>query len=340
MNESLPADISSDPNIQRFIRAESIFMPYVTKHREEVRKRQSASGQPQGVRFAHYTSADAALKILQTKRIWMRNTTCMADFREVQHGYDLLQKCFDDAAKREFAEALDMCAPGAAMQAINHFNGFWQTNSNLNIYIASVSEHDAKEDTHGRLSMWRAFGNHPSRVAIVIRVPDFSGALQALNIIFSPVAYLTEKEVRDNFRDISNNIAREAEFLRTFDDNQIIRFVFTMLFAGVTCLKHEGFSEEREWRSIYCPQFLKSDLVELSLETIAGVPQHIQKIPLDRSVSSALADIDLSQMLDRVIIGPSQYPWVLYQAFAEVLEKIGVPGARNRVFVSGIPIRS
>jgi hypothetical protein len=41
-------------------------------------------------RFAHYTSADAALKIIASKRLWMRNTTCMTDYREVDHGRDIL----------------------------------------------------------------------------------------------------------------------------------------------------------------------------------------------------------------------------------------------------------
>ena len=40
-------------------------------------------------RFVHYTSADNALKIIRTKRLWMRNTTCMADYREVEHGYQI-----------------------------------------------------------------------------------------------------------------------------------------------------------------------------------------------------------------------------------------------------------
>ena len=39
-----------------------------------------------------------------------------------------------------------------------------------------------------------------------------------------------------------------------------------------------------------------------------------------------------------VIIGPSQYPWVIAQAFGEELEKVGV--SRHTVRVSEIPIRT
>jgi hypothetical protein len=39
-------------------------------------------------RFVHYTSAENGLKIIKGKTVWMRNTNCMSDYREVRHGYD------------------------------------------------------------------------------------------------------------------------------------------------------------------------------------------------------------------------------------------------------------
>ena len=58
------------------------------------------------------------------------------------------------------------------------------------------------------------------------------------------------------------------------------------------------------------------------------------------NVSEDLADIDMTRIFDRLIIGPSPYPWVMYQAFVAALAEIGVPDASNRVFVSDIPIRA
>ena len=80
-----------------------------------------------------------------------------------------------------------------------------------------------------------------------------------------------------------------------------------MLVAGVCCLKHEGFLEEREWRVIYAPNRSSSPLIESSTETIGGIPQIVYKLPLDVAVSDAIADLDLSRMFDRLIIGPSQF---------------------------------
>jgi hypothetical protein len=68
------------------VRLEGIFMPYARRQRDGLYD----SGAKPAARFVHYTSAEAALKIIESKRVWMRNTTCMADYREVQHGFEML----------------------------------------------------------------------------------------------------------------------------------------------------------------------------------------------------------------------------------------------------------
>jgi hypothetical protein len=120
----------------------------------------------------------------------------------------------------------------------------------------------------------------------------------------------------------------------------VIWTVFVMLLVGVTCLKHEGFQEEREWRLIYSPKRMPSTLVESSTETVGGIPQIVYKFPIDGTVSEALGQLDLSRIFDRVIIGPSPYPWVMYEAFVEALVKAGVTDATARVVISNIPIRA
>jgi hypothetical protein len=73
---------------------------------------------------------------------------------------------------------------------------------------------------------------------------------------------------------------------------------------------------------------------------VAGVPQFVFKLPLDAAVSADLADIDLGKMLDRLIVGPSQYPFVMWSAFVKALEDAGVAEPEKKVFISGIPIRT
>jgi Protein of unknown function (DUF2971) len=203
-----------------------------------------------------------------------------------------------------------------------------------------VSEQDASEDLYGRLSMWRAFGGNAARVAIIFKIPYQTPAAIALNIIFSPVSYLTEPEIQDVFREVIGNINREQEFLRSVSQHELVATVFIMLISSVTCLKHRGFLEEREWRVVYAPMRQSSPFITRMTREVAGVPQPVYQLPLDKSVSPILKDIDLPQMFDRLIIGPSPYPWPIYQAFVDILTRAGVPDASERVWASRIPIRA
>jgi hypothetical protein len=131
-----------------------------------------------------------------------------------------------------------------------------------------------------------------------------------------------------------------CDFLRSVDRQTILATVFTMLRAGAICLKHEGFREELEWRAIFSPTLRPSPSMQSSTEVIGGVPQLVYKFPLDGKVSPDLEELDIALIVDRLIIGPSPYPSVMYQAFVDALTKSGVSGAEKLVFISGIPIRS
>jgi hypothetical protein len=263
----------------------------------------------------------------------------MADYKEVQHGFEMFNNFFlDEKKKSAFSAAVDDCFPGAMQEAIDLFNKWW-TNIRFDTYVTSVSEHDNSEDNHGRLSMWRAFGGNVVRIAVVVNVPNVSQASTSLNLMFSPVSYLTETQAHSVLQEVIQNIRDKADFVRSVGRQMFVEMLFTVFVAGVICLKHEGFREEREWRAIYLPKIRPSVLMESSNEVVSGVPQIIHKMPLDESVSPLLADLDFSRIFDRLIIGPSPYPWVIYQALTDELKKAGVPDALDKVHVSGIPIR-
>jgi hypothetical protein len=320
------------------VRLESIFMPHARKQREALYM--GHSGLKPWARFVHYTSAEAALKIIESKRVWMRNTTCMADYSEVQHGFLILQKFFaDEARKRQFYDALNAVSPNIAEEAFGLFDQWWN-NIRFSTYITSISEHDDKEDLHGRLSMWRAFGGNTARVAVVLRLPWFSAGSEALNLMVSPVAYLAEEEAHAMLATVIDNLRSNHDFLASIERSAVVASVFNLLVAGVTCLKHEGFHEEREWRVIYGPERSPSELIEWSIEVVGGVPQMIYKLPLDVKRSEVLAELDLARIFDRLIIGPSQFSWSMHEAFTKALTAVGVEHAETRVCTSGIPIRS
>jgi hypothetical protein len=82
--ENSPLEAAITPEVrEQGIRLANIMMPYAMKQTREFFQRKA--GQTHG-RLVHYITAEAALSIIRTKRFWMRNTNCMSDYREVQHG--------------------------------------------------------------------------------------------------------------------------------------------------------------------------------------------------------------------------------------------------------------
>jgi hypothetical protein len=80
------------PEQQTWIKLESIFTPHARAKRDAFYRIDEKENAPLPQKFVHYTSAEAALNIIKSKRIWMRNTTCMSDYREVQHGFEILNR--------------------------------------------------------------------------------------------------------------------------------------------------------------------------------------------------------------------------------------------------------
>jgi hypothetical protein len=169
---------------------ESIFQPYAARRRKQVEE--------SNTRLVHYTSAASGIEIIKTKRLWMRSTTCMSDFREVQHGLDILKSFFSNEANMQlFESVLDGCSTGqgsVGMEAIAQFNLQWP-DIQSQTYVACISEHRDEEDVHGRLSMWRAFGRG-ARVALVFRLPLTLMVTLPLKVLFYPVAYLPSKSLK------------------------------------------------------------------------------------------------------------------------------------------------
>jgi hypothetical protein len=292
----------------------SILFPYHTEQRDRV--------MGEGGRFVHYTSAENALKIINSKSMWMRNAACMADYREVQHGFGELFKYFQ-AHRTAFDAALNDCFPGSATEAFTLFDQWWPS-TQRHTYITSISEHDKREDLHGRLSMWRAFGGASARVALVLKLELDVGKNSGFGAIVSPVAYFTDADVALQLNRVVQNVQANRDFLRSIDRTIFIHGIFLMLATAAVCIKHEGFREEREWRVIYSPRRTPANHIMPSIEVVGGVPQIIYKIPLKNDSAADISGLEPNELLDRVIIGPTQFTWAMYDAFVAALEAAGV----------------
>jgi hypothetical protein len=338
MSDEQKAPLSPEEKFEQDKILESIFVPHARRRRNKVYELEKLPF----ARFVHYTSAEAALKIITQKRLWMRNAACMTDFREVQHGFSILSGFFSKEEKRKaFHAAVNAVAAGAGEEAIKKFDDWWKLGTiQFKTFILSTSEHDSEEDLHGRLSMWRAFGGATGRVGLVLNVPAQSKGAEAMNLIFSPVAYFKNDKADQLVSEVVEKINANIIFLKKLSRQEIINWIFYMLLLGVTCAKHEGFREEREWRVVHCPHLYPTPLITPSTEIVGGVPQSVYKLPLDKTFNPILDDIDFAKLFDRLIIGPSPYPMAMFDAFIEALSNAGVTDASKKIFISGIPIRS
>jgi hypothetical protein len=184
----------------------SIVMADVTARRDEAIDKQS--------RFVHYTSAENAMKIIRGREVWLRDVRCMNDYSEIHLGYSRLRQYFaKDENRQAFISAVNACDNGAFAEVEKLFNNWWQ-HLPLSTYIFCVSEHLDAEDTHGRLSMWRAYGRGTCGVALVLRLPLGISTTEPW-ILFSPVQY-PKPGVFDDYmtRQVSNINANRA-FLKS-----------------------------------------------------------------------------------------------------------------------------
>lgn len=300
----------------------------------ESKKREVMSA---GCRFVYYTTADTATKILESKQIWLRNTAVMNDYSEVQYGFRCLDAAYSAEPGKNFNIALNTCFQGLADEVRDLFNG-WLPIISEDTYVTCLSQHLSKEDQHGRLSMWRAYGCGTG-VALVINGAVMFSNTHVLQVFSSPVAYEEPHIVAERLNKIAKNISNDVDFLRGVGRDDVKKAVFNMFLFGILCTKHPGFHEEREWRAIASPQIWPTPHCSFAIEVIHGTPQRVLKLDLKNHPEQGLSGLAIPELIDRIIIGPCQFPAIIRAAFLELLQQAGVSDANERVIISDIPLR-
>jgi hypothetical protein len=253
-------------------------------------------------RFVHYTSAETALKMFRNREVWMRKSSCMNDFMEIQHGFACLRET-TNAHAADLKRIFDGAFPGFIGKLEPLFNS-WLPALRNDTYIACLSEHDVAEDELGRLSMWRAYGGSAG-VAVVLNGAPFIRPSDALKAYTNPVAYLGLDGFDREFKRFLEGVEANAPFVKALGEQFVYARVFDVFRSAVLCTKHPGFHEEREWRVIYSPSYAKSNRIKTEIESINGTPQPICKIPLANVPEEGLTGIELPELVERVIIGPN-----------------------------------
>lgn len=309
-------------------RVTRLFFPYEESRSREIR---TAGG-----RLVYYTTAETATSILRNKQIWMRTPAAMADYLEIAYGFDCLDASYKAAPGIIFNTALNACFLGLADEVKDFFNG-WLPSIRQNTYITSLSEHLPGEDQHGRLSMWRAYGGQTG-VALVLNGTVMLGNSTALNVFSSPVAYLTPNAFAAQFKKIAEKMESEVDYIKSLGQETVKQIVFTMLRFAVLCTKHPGFHEEREWRVVASQDIHPTPHATFAIEVIRGTPQKVLRLDLKNIPDQGIV-LALPELLDRIIIGPCQFPQLVGSAFHQLLEEAGVPEPEKKIIVSDIPLR-
>jgi hypothetical protein len=309
----------------------AILMPHAARARKQAIENQW--------RLVHYASAETALKILDTREFWLRDSRCMNDFMEVQTGLNHIKKFFSDPAKRiTFSTAVDACHPGLGEELIGNLEEsmpfFW-----ANTYIMCFSVHKGgEEDKYGRLSMWRAYGRASGGAAIVFNAPTGqSNPVPNVNVFLSPVAY--RENIDDDMAEVINNIVASQQILAATSRADFRYWLFSMFAMAAVCLKHPGFREEEEWRLVHLPSNWKSEYVSQCNECIDGIPQYVYKLRLSDLVAAGNISASPINLINKVIVGPTAYPGPISEQFFYALRKLGFPDPSKLLEVTYIPLR-
>lgn len=324
----------NDPNhLQELVQAlRYVFTPTMLDHVEQLK---------QGtVRWAHYTNASTARQIILNKQFWLRNVRCMNDYSEVLHGRNCLSSAWRcESTSKFFKETLEGLHPGIVPLIETGFDRRL-TNLILHTYIACFSEHDPIKDKMGRLSMWRAYG-HSAPVAVII---DPRLAFEPSTAIPTcPAIYCSDSSFRRQFFEMSERFKERIDVFKCFSIEKLQLLIELSLAIYCQSLKHPGFEEEREWRFIYSPEspqaeFLKQRIVG-SIEEVNQVPQTIHKVILTNSLDDNILGLPATDFIEGILIGPNEDPYILRDAFVNLLGDLGHDDAENRVTVSNIPYR-
>ena len=236
-----------------------------------------------------------------------------------------------------FKVMLNGMFPGITANLEDRFNGSVQYFQN-DAYIACFSEHSEEEDKHGRLSMWRAYSGLTG-VALVLNSAPFLAYDGPPGVYSSPVSYLDDLSFQQELLRLIQRINENRVFLREQGKETVLDMVFKAFKFAALCTKHPGFCEEKEWRAIYIPSIEPSPYLDQSIEIVGGTPQTVYKFPLRNFPEIDYFGVEIPELLNDIIIGPTEFDQAIYGAFATLLSEAGLADSRSRVHVSDIPLR-
>ncbi len=290
-------------------------------------------------RFVHYTNAEAAAGILRTRRFWLRDTSCMNDISEIHHGLQCVQTAYstkvNDISFRDFIEREFPGITEDVEKNLIRSKIYFGTTPLSGVFpnIGTMKTNTGVYPCGAPTQKTQAL-----RLCSIARI--FFSESDALNSYFLPVEYRQEDHFLNHLAEITELMRSSAKFLLELPTATLTALIVNLFRFSAISTKHVGFQEELEWRIVHSPSLGVSEILEKEIETISGTPQTIYKIPLTDVPSKNLTGIELPEIVERIIIGPTQYPAAIRKAFIGLLTQAGDANAEKKVIVSGLPLRT
>ena len=285
-------------------------------------------------KLAHYTTAETALKIIESRTIRFRNATLMNDFQEIKFGRDAVRASYEKFGGGFTAKAEQLFE--GITEEINKQIELVESFIRSDTYLTSLSVYDP-DDFSGKLSMWRAYGGPIAGVAIVFNTDVVDGEDGPLQSRLQPVRYGQEgldKALEGLFRSLLDNV----ESIKDFSREAFACFLALELQMLMLSTKNRDFLEEREWRVIHNPLNNFSDFIRSKPVSINGIPQIVYEANLEE-YSEHFHEFSLENLIHKIIIGPCRYPDQVRAALELALEQAKVLNVRDRIIVSSTPLR-
>jgi hypothetical protein len=291
-----------------------------------------------GRKLAHYTSAENGLNIIKGKTIWLRNAAVMNDFSEIEHGRACLNWALQNTnLLSRLAALIEPHHPNLCQEVLQWLNEA-DLDARLFTYITALSEHSA-DDEVGRLSMWRAYGGNAAGVALVMNTDFLDLDDTQLEAVTSPVLYGGPQRLAEEMQHMVVALEEAPDLIKAVPTINAKSILFHAFRYAILSTKHPSFEEEQEWRVLHSPRQSASAFIEAEPVAIKGIAQLVYKLPLENKPGLNMPQVDLDRLVHRVIIGPTQYPYTVAEAYDEALTRAGVKDAGQRIKISHIPLR-
>jgi hypothetical protein len=197
----------------------------------------------------HYTSLDAAVKILQQHDIWLCHCEYLNDTSEIHNAVSLIKERFALRLKGTVNSRTE-----------NQFYTDVETNFHGQIklyeaFVFSMSEGDTTKGINAQdvLSSWRAYGKDGRGVCLSFESQHFitvsKGERSGYRL--SRIIYDEQEQIK-----IVDSILNEGyiTYSKINDLKEAINSTVGALIFMMPILKHAAFAEEKEWRFIYLPE--------------------------------------------------------------------------------------